>query len=204
VPNPITFEDLTDNGFGKAFSNDASASFTIANVGGSNRMLLPRTGGFQEGDTSTGLTTSAFYQAMLAAAADPVDSTLSYDYYIDTSTWGANAGTFYQIGSYVNTGNGYYAQDFGAVKEIELSGAQTASGQVFQGTVSVNFAAVGFNMPTGQTFFRLGFIENGNGTAQGVYLDNINITTVPEPASLSLIGLGGLGLLGMVYRRKHR
>ena len=94
IPNPITFEDSTDNGFGLKFGNDASATFTVANIGGSNRMLVPRTGAFQEADTSTGNPASGFYQAMLAAMANPSGYNLSYDYYLDTSTFGAGAGTF--------------------------------------------------------------------------------------------------------------
>jgi hypothetical protein len=200
VPNPITFEDLTDNGFGLKFSNDASASFTIANVGGSNRMLVPRTGAFQEADTDTGNTGSGFYQAMAAANANPANSFVSYDYYIDTSNWGVNAGTFFQVGLYFNGGSGEYHQDFAAVKELELSGAQVASGQVFSGTVTVNIAAAGLTLVNPQTFYRMGFIENGDGSAQAVYFDNINITTVPEPSTIVLGGLAGLGL--MVYRRR--
>ena len=39
------------------------------------------------------------------------------------------------------------------------------------------------------TFFRLGLIEGGDGAAQAVYFDNISVTPVPEPASLSLLAL---------------
>jgi hypothetical protein len=201
VPNPITFEDLTDNGFGLKFSNDASASFTIANVGGSNRMLVPRTGAFQEADTDTGNASSGFYQAMLAAANNPSGYNVSYDYYVDTSAFGAGAGTFFQLGMYTNGGSGAYHQDFpGSGKELELNGTQLASGQVFQGHVTVNFAAAGLALAPTETFFRLGFIENGDGANQAIYLDNINIAPVPEPSTFVLGGLAGLGL--MVYRRR--
>jgi hypothetical protein len=183
------FEDGTDQGFGLKFGNDASNNFTVTSVGGSMRMLVPRTGGFQEADHGEGATGSNFYNAMLAASSNEAGYDISYDYYIDTANFGTGAGTFFQMGTYLNTGSGYYAQDFGAVKELELSGAQLASGQIFQGTVTVNMAAAGFDMPTGETFFRLGFIENGDGAAQNVYLDNIRVFPVPEPASLGLLAL---------------
>jgi hypothetical protein len=183
------FEDGTDQGWGAGFGNDGSASHAIVNIGGSNRMFLPNTAAFQEAGHENGNPGSTFYQAMLAASGNEAGYQISYDYYIDTSTWGANAGTFFQLGTYLNTGSGYYAQNFGAVKELELNGTQLASGQVFQGTVTINMAAVGYNMPAGETFFRLGVIENGDGSAQAVYYDNITISPVPEPTSLALLGL---------------
>ncbi len=194
------FEDGTDQGFGLKFSNDASASFTVSTVAGSKRMLVPRTGAFQEADHGEGATGSNFYKAMQAAAANPAGYDISYDWYVDTSTFGTGAGNFFQIGSYVNTGSGYYNQDFGAVKEVELNGTQLASGQVFQGTATVNFAAAGFLMPPADTFFRLGFIENGDGANQAVYLDNIRVFPVPEPTSLCLLGLG---LPALALRRRR-
>ena len=63
----FNFEDGTDQGFGTGFGNDASKTFTVASVGGSMRMLVPRTGGFQEAGRETGNSAEAFYQAMLAA-----------------------------------------------------------------------------------------------------------------------------------------
>ena len=195
------FQDGTDQGFGAKFSNDASANFTVTNIGGSNRMLVPRSGGFQEADHGEGATGSNFYNAMLAASANEAGYELSYDWYVDTSTFGTGAGTFFQLGSYVNTGSGYYAQNFpGTGKEVELNGTQLASGQVFSGHVAINMAAAGFDMPPGQTFFRLGVIENGNGANQAVYYDNIAINPVPEPACMALLGLA---LPALMTRRRH-
>lgn len=194
------FQDSTDQGFGTGFGVDASATFSIVDIGGSLRMYVPRTGSYQEAGVAHGSDGSDFYNAMSAAAANEAGYTISYDYYIDTSSWGANAGTFFQLGSFVNTGSGYYAQDVSPY-EVELDGTQVASGQVFSGHVSFNMAAVGYDMPAADTFFRLGLIENGDGSAQGVYYDNISITPVPEPASLSLLGLA-LPALWMMRRRR--
>lgn len=191
------FEDNTPQGWANAgFSGTPLA--TVANVGGSFRLYLPL-GGFQVGNIGSGDTGSAFFQAMDGASANPANYTLSYDWYVDTA--GFSGATFLQIGSFVNTGSGYYAQHFPDTgKEVELDGVQLASGQVFQGSVSINFADVGFNMPTGQTFLRLGLIQNGDGTGVGVYFDNISVTLIPEPTSLALIGLGLGGLLLMRRR----
>jgi hypothetical protein len=179
-----TFADATSDGWANAgFSGSPLAS--VSNIGGQNYIFLPL-GGFQVGNVAHGADGSDFFNAMTAAAANPAGYDLSYDYYIDTSAF--SGATFFQIGSFVNTGSGYYAQDFGAVKEVELSGTQIATGGVFSGHVSVNFAAVSFNMPAAQTFFRLGIIENGNGTGVGAHFTNISVSPVPEPSTLALAG----------------
>jgi hypothetical protein len=193
------FETGTDQGFGTGFGNDASASFPIVNIGGSQRMEVVDTASFQQAGRETGNPGDPQYVAMLAASADEANYTISYDWYIDTSLAPATYGTFLQLGMYVNTGSGYYAQDFPAVKDVELNGAQLASGQVFQGTVTETFAAKGFDIPLGETFFRFGFISNGDGTQAKVYYDNVRI--VPEPAALALVGLA---LPALAMRRGRR
>lgn len=184
-----TFEDGTDQGWGKKFADDASESFPIVNIGGSNRMAVLRNGDFQETERNTGTPTDPLFQALLAASGNEAGYEISYDYYIDTAPFAAGAGSFLQLGTYVNTGSGYYAQNFGAVKELELGSAQLTSGQVFSGTVTQTLAAKGFDLPEAQNFFRLGFIINGDGANQVVHFDNISVRPVPEPASLAVFGI---------------
>jgi hypothetical protein len=197
------FQDGTDQGFGLKFNNDASASFPIVNIGGSLRMEVARTGAFQEADN--GSSNNPLLAAMNAAALNPAGYVLKYDWYVDTSLSPGNYGNFLQVGSYINSGGGAYAQNFGTPKEVELNGTQLASGSVFSGTVTETFAAAygnplaaGFQ---GQTFMRLGLILNGDGTQAKVYFDNISVTPVPEPTSLSLLGLAGPALW-IMRRRK--
>jgi len=197
----FNFSDGAADGWANSgFSGTPAA--TVTPIGGVNYMFLP-VGGFQVGNFSSGDTSSAFFQAMLAAAANPTGYDLSYNWSVDTSTWGANSGTFLQMGTFVNTGSGYYAQNYGA-SQVQLSGAQVASGQVFSGTVTISFAAAGFTMPT-DTFYRLGFIVNSDGSAPvGGYFTDISITPVPEPSSLALLGLAAPAWWIMRIRRSVR
>ena len=197
------FQSGTDKGFGTGFGNDASQSFSIVNIGGSLRMAVPL-GGFQvAGRQSQG--SDAFLAAMNAAALNPSGYLISYDWYVDTSLSPGNYGTFLQLGTYINSGSGAYTQDFpGTGKDVELNGTQLASGQVFSGTVAETltqkYGALdpGF---LGQSFMRLGFIMNGDGSAATVYYDNISVALIPEPASLSLLGLAAPALW-MIRRRR--
>jgi hypothetical protein len=191
------FEDGTDQGFGTGFGNDASASFPIVNIGGSQRMEILDTGSFQQAGREASNPADPMYIAMLAASTNEAFATLSYDWYVDTSLAPGSYGTFLQLGTFINTGNGYYAQNFpGAGKEMELNGAQLASGQVFSGTVSFTLASAGYDIPAAQTFFRLGLISNGDGTQAKIYYDNIRLTVVPEPSTflLSAVSVALLGL----------
>ncbi len=43
------------------------------------------------------------------------------------------------------------------------------------------------------------FIENHNNTARDIFVDNFSVTSVPEPSTTALLGLGGLAL---ILRRK--
>jgi hypothetical protein len=202
------FQDGTDQGFGAKFSNDASHTFSIVNIGGSLRMAVPRTGAFQEADRAS-QGTDAFFTAMNAAVNNPSGYVISYDWYVDTSLSPGNNGTFLQLGTYINSGGGAYVQDFPASgKDVELNGTQLASGQVFSGTVSETLTQKYGTLDPGflgQTFLRFGLIMNGDGTAATVYFDNITIApVVPEPATLSLLGLAAAALWAANRRRTAR
>jgi hypothetical protein len=192
------FTDGTSDGWANSGFGGSPAS-PVSNIGGVNYIFAPL-GGFQVANVSAGANGSDFYNAMQAAAANPAGYTLSYNWLVDTSTFGTGSGTFLQIGTFVNSGSGFYAQD---ANEAQLSGAQLASGQVISGHVSVNMAAVGYSMPAADTFFRLGLIENSDGTTPpvGVYFSGITVAPVPEPSMLSLFGLAAPAL--WIIRRRR-
>jgi hypothetical protein len=199
----FNFSDGLSDGWANAgFSSTPAAA--VSNFGGTNYIQIPL-GGFQVANYGTGNPSDPFFQAMQAAALNPAGYTIGYDYRIDTSTFsGAN---FLQAGTFVNTGSGYYSQNYGA-SQVQLSGAQIATGQVFTGHISLTLAAAGYAMPTSplDTFYRLGLIENADSGATGVSVSftNISVAPVPEPASLALLAIGGIGLGAMAIRRRRR
>ena len=200
------FESGGDQGFGAKFSNDASEEFPIVNIGGSMRMEVLRNGDFQEADRSG--SDSPYLDAFNAAMANPSAYRISYDWYVDTSLSPGNYGSFLQLGTYINGGQGSfpYVQDFPDTgKDVELDGTQLASGNVFSGTVSETVTEK-YGGPLNADFLnapsqRLGFIINGDGVDAKVYFDNIRIEPVPEPTTLALVGLALPGIALLARRR---
>src|SRR5436190_679064 len=64
----ITFESGTDEGFGHKFGDDASETFPVITIGGSQRMAVLRNGDFQEADRVSTSVADPFYVAMSLAA----------------------------------------------------------------------------------------------------------------------------------------
>jgi hypothetical protein len=200
----FTFADNTSDGW-TAGGFGAGTPLTVSAIGGNNYIFAP-TGGFQVANVASGYagTPATFNAAMQAALINPAGYNLSYNWSVNTAN--ITGASFLQLGFFLNGGSGYYQQSYGSPNQVQLSGAQLASGQVISGSVSVNLLTAYPTIDAAaatETFWRLGIIANGDGTGNGGFFNDISISpvSVPEPTTLALAGLGGLSML-FLRRRK--
>lgn len=193
------FSDGTNDGW--ANSGFGTTPHAVVQTFGSQNYINIPLGGFQVANVQSGAAGNlpTFTATMAAAAANPYGYNISYNYVINTA--GFSGATYLQLSTYVNENNSYYAQD--AANEVSLNGTQLASGGIFFGTVTINMGAVGFTgLSATDTGYKLGLIENGNGTGVSVDYTHISVAPIPEPSSLALAGLGAVGGLLALRRRK--
>jgi hypothetical protein len=208
----FNFADAASDGWDQGGFSDTTP-LAVQNIGGVN-YIVAKEGGFQVANATSANAgiPATFAAAVNAALLNPSGYQFSYTWSVNTAEAGwatGNAGapaSFLQLGLFVNTGTGYYEQDYGGndANEVNLSGTQMASGQTLTGTITLPFTVftpTDANAAT-ETFWRLGLIVNGNGTGDAEFTSiSLTPTSTPEPASLAVAGLGGLSML-FLRRRK--
>ena len=178
---PITFDGPPFVGSWEGFNGGGASAF--------NTTAQPRTGA-----QSLGLSITATPNTFAGAFQD---------------VGGLTAGTLLSV-------DGWHASPsspLSLVVEVRIEWRNSVSDTEISRTLNANpipsaaYTEFGFNaaVPAGADTARLVYaIQSfstaplGNGT---VYMDDISLTVVPEPASMTLLGLGGLALVTMRRRR---
>lgn len=194
----IIFNQNFDGGYSGAFgtgsysggSPTATANAVIATGGNPN-------GAWQE--TMTAATWSDYYagQLQLMTVSGNTDPNAS-DYVLSFDAMGSQAGN---IQFTIQTWPGNY---FGGSQAINATfNDQLTAANTWQ-TFSVNLGTIPLANPTGATWqlsYQLdSWLWNGPGNTDTLTIDNIVLTNIPEPATLSLAALGAAALL--LFRRK--
>jgi hypothetical protein len=190
------------------FGSNASDGGGI--TGGGNAVLVAAL------NTSLGLPNGTI-QALAPAGSTPITEGSGYSFTLPTTL---NVGDVVSFSYNFLTADGLH-QDFAfavllntatqATTSILLANALTTPLPGTGGNASSPFnAGTGYLTSAGFTIAAAGNYQisfgvidaNNNQLGSGLLLDNITVTSVPEPSTLALAGLGALGVAGFLRRRK--
>jgi hypothetical protein len=130
----------------------------------------------------------ALQQSTALGDANPGTVTYSFDLKVDSSL---NGGVVFIHFWDINSTGGVIDQGPGLLGPYFNSGWQTYTGS-WVAPANVNHLEVEFDCTTGAAA----------GSAEAIEVDNVSLTQVPEPTTLALVGLGMVGaVLGLRKRR---
>lgn len=198
VPNGWSYSasNLTYRGQGDGGSPSTSGS--LANAGGAYAFAINGTNDFSLGSLRSGttgdITSSVNFLNSTGAAITQLF--LSFDY--KQFRFAGNSSGFDLSGTGGLSGNS-------VVNAADFIGSPTGT----NGTPSVtpiNLQLTGLNIATGATFGFSFVTTDQAGSDNGVAVDNFQLSTtaVPEPSSMAMLGLVGLGgWVGQRIRKRH-
>jgi len=125
---------------------------------------------------------------------DEID--FGFDFYSGTAGEPGSFSIDYAAGADVVPGG---SSTWTNIDTISWTGAaNSAAGTDFSPGV---YNLTGLGLADGEELVFRWLIDGGFGSRPDPILDNITVSTIPEPASLALIGLGGLAMIGRPRRR---
>ena len=135
-----------------------------------------------------------------ATASTPTTSTMNLGA-SNGNAWESSGATFDQYN--LGKPDGVFTGTSGAGSDA--AAIVTGGSGSFSTTFDLSAFATAPNTVAGYDYIVLGFARNepGDGSTSALTLDNIFLTSVPEPSSISLLGIAGI-LLGVHRRRRIR
>jgi len=139
-------------------------------------------------------------QPTLTAMAAAGNAALSFDIVVDGTSFAPGVSDWYNLTFAANSDSGAWTQ-FENILGASAPWHDSGDSAMHVTHLNYTFAQLGWSKPlTSATWFQLNFAANSGASPIDYYIDNVNFYTVPEPTTLTLLGLGAAALL--MFRRK--
>ena len=167
-------------------------------AGGGALQSTAATSGWQNWTVTQNYTWQDGSQADMQALAATGNAHLSFDIIVDgTSFTPSSTADWYNISFAANSDGGGWTQHSGNI----VDGYHNASDSALHSFhLDYSFAQLGWTASAPTSWYQLNFGGNSGADVFNYYIDNLDAYIVPEPTTLTLLGLGAAALL--MFRRK--
>ncbi len=141
---------------------------------------------------------NAFFQTMdLVYSSGWADvSTITFDVTVEANT--APGATYFEVISFLQGDGSAFEQTIVG----SFSGAELLSGATKQIQMSYNLTGGATSIVGGHANYQFGIGVNSDWTGGTIYIDNVQMTAVPEPSTYA--AFAGLGVLGFLFYRRRK
>jgi hypothetical protein len=210
------FEDGTPDNFGtltntgvtpNAFSSPTIGTVITPGTGTDTTKVLDLTASGFNGGLGSGADLGFDFVANGLASQFMANNIITFSWEVAPGSQASGFAQLYNIIlnapgiGFINVGGSSGATNPNAIVTGTVSQFPPFSGQL--NTVSIDYTVAKANISASPGYIQLGFQTNNTGSPAGptdFYFDNFTLSSVPEPASFVLAGLGLLGL-GLITNR---